>query len=407
MVCINLRSSSVPKASKGWLLVDSLGLPRFWATVWADVLKANMGFTARGHHLYAVERFYRATDEKLGAGALDRMLTALDMTSLETVLTSHLASLRNDSSIRGVNNGQAWQSVRTFVADTISHASASSAKDHSKLHSRLIRLDRLYSQVMPTKSKPIAAIRALPPIVVEDLYEIFSPTSLRNPFRTEALQWRNFLIFLLMLHLGLRRGEIAILPADAIKSDFDIETGGDKFWLNVDESPYESDDNRFNTPSLKTANSRRQLPLNEVIVSVSDIVLDNYRIGAPHSYLFSSQHDKPLSLRSIHHLFEVANEHLSPAAKRVLAARNKSGITAHDLRHTCAVYRLGRYVSLGDELDLATEKLRIFFGWSPSSPMPRHYARAYFESNSADMWSETYDRLLTTLRSLSGEEKNG
>lgn len=403
MACIKLRNPSIPKSTKGWLLVDDLGLPRFWATVWADVLKANMGLTTRGHHLYAVERFYQATDRQFGPGALDRILSELDMSMLESALSGFLASLRNNGSLRGVNNNQAWESARSFVADIVSHLSASSAGDYSKIHSRLLRLDRLYSQVSPAKPNPPAAIRALPATVVEDLYEIFSPTSSRNPFRTKALQWRNFLIFLLMLHLGLRRGEIAILPADAVKSDFDITTGSERFWLNVAESPYEDEDSRFNAPSLKTAHSRRQLPLTEEIVSVSDIVLSNYRHGAPHSYLFGSQHNKPLSLRSIHRVFEVANEHLSFAAKKELAARNRSGVTAHDLRHTCAVYRLGRYVSAGHELDLATEKLRVFFGWSPSSPMPRHYARAYFESSAADIWDESYDRLLETLRSLSGK----
>lgn len=362
-----------------------------------------MGHTTRGHHLYAVERFYQVTDRQFGCGSLDRMLSELDMHALESALSSFLACLRNDGSLRGINNNQAWGSAKSFVADTVCHLSAASATDYSKIHSRLMRLDRLYSQVSPARPKPPAAIRALPAAVVEDLYEIFSPTSSRNPFRTKTLQWRNFLMFLLMLHLGLRRGEIAILPADAIKSDFDITTGSEKFWLNVVENPYEDGDSRFNAPSLKTAHSRRQLPLTEEIVSVSDIVLSNYRHGAPHSYLFGSQKNKPLSLRSIHRVFEVANEHLSLAAKKELAARNRSGITAHDLRHTCAVYRLGRYVSVGNELDLATEKLRVFFGWSPSSPMPRHYARAYFESSSADMWDETYDRLLETLRSLSGK----
>lgn len=98
---------------------------------------------------------------------------------------------------------------------------------------------------------------------------------------------------------------------------------------------------------------------------------------ASHSYLFGSQQNKPLSLRSIHRVFEVASENLSSAAKKELAMRNRSSVTAHDLRHTCAVYRLGRYVSLGDEIDMAAERLRVFFGWAPSSPMPRHYARAY------------------------------
>ena len=120
MACIKLRNPSIPKSTKGWLLVDDLSLPRFWATVWADVLKANMGLTTRGHHLYAVERFYQATDRQFGSGALDRILSELDMSMLESALSGFLASLRNNGSLRGVNNNQAWESARSFVADIVS-----------------------------------------------------------------------------------------------------------------------------------------------------------------------------------------------------------------------------------------------------------------------------------------------
>lgn len=54
--------------------------------------------------------------------------------------------------------------------------------------------------------------------------------------------------------MGLRRFEIAILPLDAIKSDFDAATGRERYWLNVDESPYEQEDSRFYAPSLKNPN---------------------------------------------------------------------------------------------------------------------------------------------------------
>mgnify|MGYP003603229206 CR=1 FL=1 len=401
MTCINLRNTMIPQSTKGWLLIDDLSLPRYWATLWADVLRAHLAQTTRGAHLYAIERLYQITDLKIGMGSLDRMLFELDMPSIETALTTFLSTLRNDGNRRGINNNQAWASATSFVSDIVSHLSVSSEPHYGNIQSRLLRLDRLYSQVSPTRPRPPAGIRALPASVVEDLFEIFSPESKRNPFRSPILRWRNFLIFLLMLHLGLRRGEVAMLSSDAIKSDYDPSAGREKYWINITENPYHEEDPRFNAPSLKTANSRRQLPLSEEIVAVADVVQGSRR-RAPHSYLLESQKLKPLSLRSIHRIFEIASEQLSPHAREILSNQGRSHISAHDLRHTCAVYRLGRYVALGDELDLASEKLRVFFGWSPSSPMPRHYARAYFESDSADIWSETYDRLVSTLRSIGG-----
>ena len=77
-------------------------------------------------------------------------------------------------------------------------------------------------------------------------------------------------------------------------------------------------------------------------------------------------------------------------------------MTAHDLRHTCAVYRLSRYLACGDTMDTAIDKLRVFFGWSKTSPMPRHYARAYFETALAEVWNDNYDTFVETLRSLEG-----
>ena len=61
--------------------------------------------------------------------------------------------------------------------------------------------------------------------------------------------------------MGLRRSEMAILPLDAIKSDFDAATGKESYWLNVNQSPYEQEDSRFDAPPLKNSQSRRQLPV--------------------------------------------------------------------------------------------------------------------------------------------------
>ena len=58
----------------------------------------------------------------------------------------------------------------------------------------------------------------------------------------------------------------------------------------------------------------------------------------------------------------------------------------------------------GDNLDTAINKLRVFFGWSETSQMPRHYARAYFESGLADVWNDSYDTFVETLRDLQGKQ---
>jgi hypothetical protein len=126
MTWINLRNTMIPQSTKGWLLIDDLSLPRYWAKLWADVLRANLTQTNRGAHLYAIERLYQVTDLKIAMGSLDRMLLELDMLLIETALTTFLSTLRNDGNRRGINNNQAWASATSFITDIVSHVSASS-----------------------------------------------------------------------------------------------------------------------------------------------------------------------------------------------------------------------------------------------------------------------------------------
>jgi integrase len=118
-----------------------------------------------------------------------------------------------------------------FLNDVLLHLHPQAERSCAELQARLDRLVRLYRQVSPSLPRPPAPIRALPAVVVEDLYRLFAPTSPDNPFRTSAIRWAN---------------------------------------------------------------------------------------------------------------------------------QGKKSVTAHDLRHTCAVYRLSRHLTRGDDLDTAIDKLRVF-----------------------------------------------
>jgi integrase len=106
----------------------------------------------------------------------------------------------------------------------------------------------------------------------------------------------------------------------------------------------------------------------------------------------------PLSLRAISEIFETATMARSGPALRSLEKQGLSSVCCHDLRHTCAVVRMQRYQDAGDDLDRAMEKLRLFFGWSPESDVPRRYARAYFETKLAEFWNEKFDQFVDALR---------
>ncbi|GAA0569665.1 hypothetical protein [Caenispirillum bisanense] len=292
-----LRHAELPAPLTGWVAVNDLGLPRLWATIWADILMGRVAEATRGAHLAAVEKLYESVTEQVNGDRLDAILAALDFDELEAVLGGFLARLRNESAIKGIDRAQTWDSALKFVHDIVNHIGRADGAAFADVQVRLLRLNALYGQLAPSADRPPAPVRALPAVVVEDLYQIFHPESERNPFRSAAARWRNYLIFLLMLHMGLRRGEVLILPADAVKEDFDPASGGIRYWINVARNPYADTDPRSQAPSLKTLPSCRQLPLSQELVHLADLYVQNYRGRPSHSFLFNSRRARRLRRR--------------------------------------------------------------------------------------------------------------
>ncbi|MCC5774158.1 hypothetical protein LH494_27270, partial [Klebsiella pneumoniae] len=67
--------------------------------------------------------------------------------------------------------------------------------------------------------------------------------------------------------------------------------------------------------------------------------------------------------------------------------------------------RLKQFIDSGDDMEMAMQKLRSFFGWSRDSEMPRLYARAYFEHQLSTTWNDSFDVHVDSMRALmpSGE----
>ncbi len=408
---LHLRSIKLPPELAGPISIDAAGLPRFWPIVWADCLQAANQWSTRSKALTAIDRLYAAAAEQFGHDHLDQILAARDFKALEDVLTGFLIKLRTEGIRDERDYQQTWARALQFIGDVLRHMGASEMHDCSIVMAGVQRLERLYSQISPTPERAPAPIRALPAEVVEDLYAIFRPGSDRNPFKGLEQQLRNQLILSMLLHLGLRRSELCLLPVDAIRDERDPVTGTPRYWINIDRSLYENEDSRFTRPAIKTEHSRRPLPLASEVVALCDTYTTNYRQTCQHPFLLNSQKNAPLSLPRLTAIFSTASSALSPSATKVLADyRNAAGnqtvrVTPHDLRHTAAVYRLSRYMESGISLDQSIEKLRVFFGWSPNSQMPRRYARAYFETALAEVWHDKFDLFVDTLRALEGHRR--
>jgi integrase len=260
----------------------------------------------------------------------------------------------------------------------------------------------MFGRLHPTPASRPTPIRALPAVVVEDLYAIFNPASARNPFKTESGRWRNLLIFTLLLRLGLRRGEAAILTEGSLGNQRDLATGKETYWLNVEGTADE--DPRFARPGLKTVLARRELPIPRELLAIIYRYTENYRGRTHYPQLLMGQKEAPLSLRSISEVFETVTRHLSSDARNALERQGLETVSCHDLRHTSAVTRMSLYQNAGIDVTHATEKLRMYFGWTPDSEMPRLYAKAYFETTSHEVWTETFDGFVDALRSCVHQE---
>jgi integrase len=400
---LQLNDTQVPPNLRGPVLVDAKGLPRYWATVWSAATAGALADSTHLKKLRYVDSLYQHADGLRGCGALDDALASLDDEALGEILESWFMSIRNKARTTPADQTR-WQVGFQFVSSVVTWV-AKSRSDQilRQIEARLHQLSVLYSQFRIKKRNAPESIRSLPASTVEALYQLLDPESHNNPFARLKTRWRIYVAFVLMLHQGLRRGEVLLLPADAVKSGHDARVGRVRSWINVRENDYEDSeqDPRHSKPGIKTQSSIRQIPVSETTARIVQMYADNYRGRAEHSFLLSSPSRAPLSTEALTKAFAVISSCLSPAVGAELKARTgKASITPHDLRHTCAVIRLHQLLLRGDSMDDALQKMRTFFGWSRQSTMPTRYARAVFEDRLAGVWNDAFDDRVELLRSL-------
>ena len=143
------------------------------------MLKGPFEPSTKQRHLDAVSRLYEAAERQRGTDCLDRLLADLDFDAIEDVLAGFLAQIRNESAIKSVDRSRTWDSALLFVTDILRYGGSAAGTRAIAIQTRLQRLERLYSVLSPNPVRTSPLIRALPPVVIDDLYAIFDPTS--NP----------------------------------------------------------------------------------------------------------------------------------------------------------------------------------------------------------------------------------
>ncbi len=361
------KSTLVPLHLQWPSLFDSRGLPRFRASVWASFLRADLAPTTVRKKLGHLESFYQYADHILDHGGLDNALADLDVDALSSALEGYFLTVRNRSSVTPASE-ERWQVAIKFVTDLAQRQTrnALTPAQLDGLNGRFMRTELLHSHLHLGKSRRPELVRSLPWEAVEALYELLDPESPTNPFRKGQSRWRIYILFILMLHQGLRRGEVLILPADVIKHGFDRSLQGERFWMTVKFNEYE-DDPRFSKPSIKTASSIRQLPASPKIALLVQEYADSYRGRADHSFLINSQKNNPLSTEGVTKTFQKITASLPKSVRKILRDHTgEESFTPHGLRHTCAVVRLNQLLSEGVDMQDA----RSGFARTSDGPAP-------------------------------------
>lgn len=346
-----------------------------------------------------IEAFYQHTE--LAGGCLDDALATLDFDRLTIALEAFFVSLRNVPAPT-TRAQKRWNAAFHFVRDTCDRIASNpyAGNRMADIKGQIDRLDRLYLGLRPLKKRLGTMPRALPRLVLSELLDVATPGNARNPFPRGQTQWRAYALVLLFLLQGLRRGEALTLRADAIRAERDPATDAIRWRLAVETSDGDGD-TRANRPSIKTSQSIRQVPVSVETAEALLTYAENYRGRVNHPYLVSSARRSPLSIAGVTKLMQKLSTALSTDARLELKGRTGTEtVTAHALRHTCAVIRMKQLLARDSTTDRAMMHLRSFFGWSKTSMMPLHYAKAALDERLNEVWEDEFDVRLNMLRSL-------
>jgi integrase len=293
--------SLVPSQLNSPILADESGIPRYWATVWAAITDKDLAESTQMKRLRHIESLYRFCDELHGEGFLDDALGEIRIEEIGSILEAYFMRLKNRSALTNTSEQQ-WQSGLSFVKGVILRLSKSgkAIAKLSEIESRMLRFNALYGQLHVKKSNRPEILRSLPASVVSYLYDILDPESPSNPFTRTRTKWVVYQAFILMLHQGLRVGEVLLLPVNALNSSFDERLLRQRYWINIKkDEDMAMDDSRQKRPSIKTVDSNRQVPVSELTSRIIQTYTDNYRGKPNHPFLLNSQWNTALSHDSV------------------------------------------------------------------------------------------------------------
>jgi integrase len=178
-----------------------------------------------------------------------------------------------------------------------------------------------------------------------------------NPWSQSFVRKRNEAIVVLLLALGLRRGELLGIYV----KDFDRRLR----MLEVVRRQDNPDDIRIHQPNVKTR--ERILPLSEAVAQpLERYLIERNKItrARKHGFLFVAQNGSPLSRSAITEIFRTIRKVSGPELNK---------LTAHILRHEWNDIYSENADAAGVSAKEEADTRRYNMGWSEKSEMPAVY----------------------------------
>lgn len=226
------------------------------------------------------------------------------------------------------------------------------------------------------------------------LLDVVQPGSLRNPFEEQPTQIRNQLLILLLLHLGIRAGELLNIRV----SDID--------WANnqivIARRADEKRDPRRRQPLVKTLD--RRLPMKDTLVQLIHRYVVQFRSKVPgarkHDYLFVTHKSgqtqgQPMSRSALIKVIMLISA----------AAPELAELHAHELRHTWND-RFSEFMDARADspAPIQQEDERSYLmGWKPNSGTAAIYTKRFTQRKAMEASLELQEGISRIPKNLKND----
>ncbi len=200
-----------------------------------------------------------------------------------------------------------------------------------------------------------------------------------NPWKTSKVKWRNYILLLLLMLGGNRKGETLLLKLN------NFQLTGNRKYYDIVKNKDVVDYPRSESPSVKTLG--RQVVLNDQLAALIEHYIVNIRkefIGwQSTSYVFLSYRDgNPISVQTPN---SILNELIQqyPEFKGLLSPHRLRN-TFHDLLNQALDRKFKSESGLSRKIMKAPIQ-EAAGGWARNSSMPEHYSKGSIQAKVAEL----------------------